>query len=89
MNPIINYDEIYGIYDNLWCLAENKIPLIWHSLNSCFLELEVVLRVVVADVFHHLANTLFFVASERNHALLDVVAEEVTHGATEILMTWV
>ena len=51
------------------------------------LELEVVFCVVVADVFYHLLNAGFLVAGVRNHAVLDVVAEDVTERATEILVT--
>ena len=51
------------------------------------LELEIVLCVVVADVFDHLLNAGFLVAGVRDHAVLDVVAEDVTERTTEVLMT--
>ena len=51
------------------------------------LELEVILRVVVADVFNHLLNAGFLVAGVRDHAVLDVIAEDVTERAAEILVT--
>ena len=53
------------------------------------LELEEVLSVVVADVFNHLVNTLLLVALEWYETCLDVVADEVAEGATEVLVTWV
>lgn len=51
------------------------------------LELEVILCVVVADVFDHLLHAGFLVAGVRDHTVLDVVAEDVTERTTEILMT--
>jgi hypothetical protein len=48
------------------------------------LELEVVLGVVVRDVFHHLAETVpLFV---RDFAVLHIGCDEVTHDAAEILV---
>ena len=51
------------------------------------LELEVVFGVVVADVFYHLLNAGFLVAGVRDHAVLDVIAEDVTERAAEVLVT--
>ena len=53
------------------------------------LELKIVLCVVVTDVFHHLAYALLLIACEWDKSLLNVIAEEVTHCATEVLMTWI
>ena len=53
------------------------------------LELKIVLCVVVADVFHHLAYALLLIACEWDKSLLNVIAEEVTHCATEVLVTWI
>ena len=53
------------------------------------LELEEFLSVVVANVFNHLVNALLLVALEWYETSLDVVADEVTEGATEVLVTWV
>ena len=66
-----------------------------HPLTSRFerqagvntLELEVVFRVVVADVFYHLLNAGAFVADVGDHAVFDVVTEDVTQRTTEVLMT--
>ena len=52
-----------------------------------YLKVEVVLRVVVADVLNHLMDTLLLIACEWDESVLDVPANEVTESATEILMT--
>ena len=49
------------------------------------LEVEVVLGIVVADVLNHLVQTLHFAYGD--FAILNVLAEEVTEGAAEVLMT--
>ena len=50
-------------------------------------KIKVVFRVVVADVFYHLLYAGFLVACVGNHAVLNVVAEDVTERAAEVLMT--
>ena len=52
-----------------------------------YLKVEVVLRVVVADVLNHLTDTLLLIASEWDKTVLDVLAYEVTESTTEVLMT--
>ena len=54
-----------------------------------YLEVEVVLSVVVADVLNHLTDTLLLIACEWDKSVLDVSAYEVTECATEVLVTWV
>ena len=52
-----------------------------------FLELEESLCVVVADILDHLVDALLLIASVWDEAVLDVVADEVTEGAAEVLVT--
>ena len=54
-----------------------------------YLEVEVVLCVIVADVLNHLTDTLLLIASEWDESVLDVLTYEVTECATEVLMAWV
>ena len=54
-----------------------------------YLEIEVVLRVVVADVLNHLTNALLLISCEWDKTILDVLTYEVTESATEVLVTWV
>ena len=54
-----------------------------------YLEVEVVLRVVVADVLNHLTDTLLLIACEWDKSVLDVSANEVTECTTEVLMAWI
>ena len=53
------------------------------------LELEIVLCVVIADVFNHLTYTLLFVTGEWDETILDILANEVAESATEVFVTWV
>ena len=55
------------------------------SMN--YLKVEVVLRVVVADVLNHLTDTLLLIACEWDETVLDVSSDEVTESATEVLVT--
>lgn len=50
-----------------------------------FLEVEVVLGIVVADVLNHLAEAFHLTCGD--FAILHVLAKEVTQGAAEVLMT--
>ena len=52
-----------------------------------YLKVEVVLRVVVADVLNHLTDTLLFISCEWDEAVLYVLAYEVTESTTEVLVT--
>ena len=52
-----------------------------------YLKVEVVLRVVIADVLNHLTDTLLLITCEWYEAVLDVLAYEVTESATEVLVT--
>ena len=52
-----------------------------------YLKVEVVLRVVVADVLNHLTDTLLLIACEWDETILDVLTYEVAESATEVLMT--
>ena len=52
-----------------------------------YLEVEVVLCVVVADVLNHLADTLLLIACEWDESVLDVLTYEVTESTTEVLVT--
>ena len=54
-----------------------------------YLEVEVVLCIVVADVLNHLTDTLLLIACEWDESVLDVLTYEVTECATEVLMTWI
>ena len=54
-----------------------------------YLEVEVVLRVVVADVLNHLTNALLLISCEWDKSVLDVSAYEVTECTTKVLMAWV
>ena len=54
--------------------------------DSDILELEIILCVVVGDVFYHPIEALHFCWYQ---AFLDIVAQEVTEQATEIFMTWI
>ena len=54
-----------------------------------YLKVEVVLRVVVADVLNHLTDTLLLIACEWDESVLDVLTYEVTECATEILVAWI
>ena len=53
------------------------------------LELEIVLCVVIADVFNHLTYALLFVTCEWDETILDILANEVAESATEVFVTWV
>lgn len=57
------------------------------KFQSLFLELEIVLCVVVADVFDHLVDTLLLVACIRYLTVLDVVSEYVAENAAEVLVS--
>ncbi len=52
-----------------------------------YLKVEVVLRVVVADVLNHLTDTLLLIACEWDETVLDVSTNEVAESAAEVLMT--
>ena len=52
-----------------------------------YLEVEVVLRVVVADVLNHLTNALLLISCEWDKTVLDVSTYEVAESTTEVLMT--
>ena len=52
-----------------------------------YLKVEVVLRVVVADVLNHLANALLLISCEWDKTVLDVSTYEVAESAAEVLMT--
>ena len=54
-----------------------------------YLKVEVVIRVVVADVLNHLTDTLLLIACEWDESVLDVSAYEVTECAAEVLMAWI
>ena len=54
-----------------------------------YLEVEEASCVVVADILYHLTHALLFVTSEWDKTLLNVIAEEITECATEILVTWI
>ena len=51
----------------------------WHYA----LKLEVVLGIVVADVFHHAVEAFFVVGKQ---SLLHIVAQQIAEQATEILV---
>ena len=53
------------------------------------LELEESICVVVADILNHLVDALLLIADVWDHAVLDVVADEVAESAAEVLVTWV
>ena len=55
------------------------------SMN--YLKVEVVIRVVVADVLNHLTDTLLFISCEWDEAVLYVLAHEVAESAAEVLVT--
>ena len=55
------------------------------SMN--YLKVEVVIRVVVADVLNHLTNALLLISCEWDKSVLDVSTNEVTESAAEVLMT--
>ena len=48
------------------------------------IELEIILCVVVTDVFNHLAQQLAIVGQQ---SLLNIVAKQVAENATEVLVT--
>ena len=52
-------------------------------ITFLLIELEIVLCVVVRNVFHHLAQQLAIVGQQ---ALLHIVAQQVAEDATEVLM---
>ena len=54
-----------------------------------YLEVEVVIRVVVADVLNHLTNALLLISCEWDKTILDILTYEVTECATEVLMAWI
>ena len=54
-----------------------------------YLEIEEASCVVVADILYPLTHALLFVTSEWDKTLLNVIAEEITECATEILVTWI
>ena len=54
-----------------------------------YLKVEVVIRVVVADVLNHLTNALLLISCEWDETILNILTYEVTECATEVLMTWV
>ena len=54
-----------------------------------YLEVEEASCVVVADILYHLTHAFLFVTSEWDKTLLNVIAEEITECATEILVTWI
>ena len=51
------------------------------------LKFKIVLCIIIANILYHLLNAGFLVAGVRDHAVLDVVAEDVTERAAEILVT--
>ena len=67
----------------------NKITVVINRTYHYILEVEILLCVVVADVFNHLAHTLLFIALERYESVLYVLAYEVAESAAEVLMAWV
>ena len=52
-----------------------------------YLKVEVVIRVVVADVLNHLTNALLFISCEWDETVLYVLAHEVAESAAEVLVT--
>ena len=52
-----------------------------------YLKVEVVIRVVVADVLNHLTNALLLISCEWDKSVLDVSTNEVTESTTEVLVT--
>ena len=52
-----------------------------------YLEVEVVIRVVVADVLNHLTDTLLLISCEWDEAVLYVLANKVAESAAEVLVT--
>ena len=61
--------------------------LLLSPYTPLLLKFKVILRVIVADILHHLTYAVVLVARERNHAVLDVVAQHIAQRATEILVT--
>ena len=59
------------------------------TYSVVLLELKEALGVVVADVFNHLVNTLLLITGIWYQTILDILADQVTQGAAEVLMTWV
>lgn len=57
--------------------------------TSVFLEIEVFLCIIIADILYHLIDTLLLITLERYESVLDIFTDEITQSATEILMTWV
>lgn len=57
--------------------------------TSAFLEIEVFLCIIIADILYHLIDTLLLITLERYESVLDIFTDEITQSATEILMTWV
>ena len=57
------------------------------NVQKLILEVEILLRIIVANVLNHLVYALFLIAIERNKTSFDIVAEEVTESAAEVLMT--
>ena len=64
---------------------EGKFPLLLSLFLVYDLELEEVLRVVVADILNHLIYA--FHLAVRNLTVFHVAAHEVTQGTTEVLVT--
>ena len=78
--------SVYFLYKGLRARGEQYAS---RTHPIYLLEFEETLRVVIADVFNHLVDTFCLIAGIRNQAVLDVLANKVAEGTTEVLMTWV
>ena len=57
------------------------------NVQKLILEVEILLRIIVANVLNHLVYALLLIAIERHETSLDIIAEEVTESAAEVFMT--
>ena len=57
------------------------------NVQKLILEVEILLRIIVANVLNHLVYALLLIAIERHETSLDIIAEEVAESAAEVFMT--